>query len=243
MIKAALEYIVGLNKANIISYQGGMFADKALHQVKKANFPTLEMNTLEGIVRYLKGIGDERGREESEGAPIIVQIESERSVALRDVADAAEGRRDCMARATAEPPTFRYGEFYDAESFNIALQSKFQPTEDRATILQVIGNLKEDSVRTMTDDGVSQVTAVRTGVATVADVKVPNPVQLQPFRTFAEIEQPESQFVFRMREGGKCAIFEADGGAWKLDAKRNIYEYLARELREEIEKGGVVLIL
>ena len=51
----------------------------------------------------------------------------------------------------------------------------------------------------------------------MADVKVPNPVTLRPFRTFIEVEQPESKFIFRMREGGRCAIFEADGahGSWR----------------------------
>ena len=46
--------------------------------------------------------------------------------------------------------------------------------------------------------------------------------------------QPESQFVFRMKEdkydGVQCALFEADGGAWKLKAMENIKEYFDREL-------------
>ena len=193
-------------------------------------------------MRYLKGIDDER-EQFGEPTPTIIHIESERCVTLKDIANIAEGKRDCMVLATAEVPRFNYGDFYDAESFNIALQSKFLDTEDKATILQVVGNLKEDAVRTMTDDGVSQVTAVRTGVATVADVKVPNPVTLRPFRTFIEVDQPESRFIFRMREGGRCAIFEADGGAWKLAAKKNIYNYLKEQLDKEVESGAVVLIL
>ena len=53
------------------------------------------------------------------------------------------------------------------------------------------------------------------------DVLVPNPVKLQPFRTFHEISQPEIAFVFRMKNsqsGVSCALFEADGGAWKFNA-------------------------
>lgn len=242
MIKAALEYINGLKAPSIESYGGGTYSDKPLYQMKRPDFPTLEMNTLESVVRYLKGIDDEREWFD-EPTPTIIHIENERCVTLKDIANVAEGKRDCMVRAEAEVPRFHYGDFYDAESFNIALQSKFLDTEDKATILQVVGNLKEDAVRTMTDDGVSQVTAVRTGVATVADVKVPNPVTLRPFRTFIEVEQPESKFIFRMREGGRCAIFEADGGAWKLEAKKNIYNYLKEQLDKEVESGAVVLIL
>lgn len=251
MIKAALEYVVGLKKPETVRHGGGVYADKPLYQMKKADFPTLKLNTLESIVRYVQKIGDERESEYCEAAepiimhaePIIIHIESATCVALKDIANVGDGKRDCMVLATAEVPKFQYGEFHDAESFNIALQSKFLDTEDKATILQVVGNLKEDAVRTMTDDGVSQVTAVRTGVATVADVKVPNPVTLRPFRTFIEVDQPESRFIFRMREGGRCAIFEADGGAWKLEAKKNIYNYLAEQLEENINSGEVVLLV
>ena len=251
MIKAALEYVVGLKKPETVRHGGGVYADKPLYQMKKADFPTLKLNTLESIVRYVQKIGDERESEYCEAAepiimhaePIIIHIESATCVALKDIANVGDGKRDCMVLATAEVPKFQYGEFHDAESFNIALQSKFLDTEDKATILQVVGNLKEDAVRTMTDDGVSQVTAVRTGVATVSDVKVPNPVSLRPFRTFIEVDQPESRFIFRMREGGRCAIFEADGGAWKLEAKKNIYNYLAEQLEGNIDSGEVVLLV
>lgn len=41
-------------------------------------------------------------------------------------------------------------------------------------------------------------------------------------------------FVFRMKQGNgvECAIFEADGGAWKNIAMQNIKEYLQSELEE-----------
>ena len=68
------------------------------------------------------------------------------------------------------------------------------------------------------------------------EAMVPNPVNLCPFRTFIEVGQPASSFVFRMRqnrdEGVECAIFEADGGAWKNAAMENIKEYLQAELKE-----------
>ena len=45
-----------------------------------------------------------------------------------------------------------------------------------------------------------------------------------------EIDQPESMFLFRMRqESGevRCALFEADGGAWQLNAVAGINDYLS----------------
>ena len=150
MIKAALEYINGLKAPSIESYGGGTYSDKPLYQMTRPDFPTLEMNTLESVVRYLKGIDDER-EQFGEPTPTIIHIENERCVTLKDIANVAEGKRDCMVRAEAEVPKFNYGDFYDTESFNIALQSKFQETEDKATILQ--GGRQSEGGRSADDDG------------------------------------------------------------------------------------------
>ena len=45
-----------------------------------------------------------------------------------------------------------------------------------------------------------------------------------------------------MREGARCGLFEADGGAWKLVAMNNIKEYLNIELEQEIEAKKVFIL-
>ena len=70
---------------------------------------------------------------------------------------------------------------------------------------------------------------MKSGVTTKAEVIVPNPVVLKPFRTFSEADQPESKFVFRLHkddDGVTAALIEADGGAWKVQAMQNIAAYL-----------------
>ncbi|MDF9627266.1 hypothetical protein P5775_32030, partial [Bacillus cereus] len=99
-----------------------------------------------------------------------------------------------------------------------------------------------NDVKEIGDDGVSQAVTVKTGVASRGNAKVPNPVQLSPYRTFVEVKQPESKFVFRMREGARCGLFEADGGAWKLEAMNNIKEYLNEALAQEIESKKVFVL-
>ncbi len=105
-----------------------------------------------------------------------------------------------------------------------------------------MGNVSEDNIRQTGDDGVSQAVTINQGIATKADVRVPNPVDLAPYRTFLEVEQPTSQFIFRMKDGPRGAIFEADGGAWRNQAIVNIREYLKEELAEEIEAGRITII-
>jgi len=58
-----------------------------------------------------------------------------------------------------------------------------------------------------------------TGVAAVENINLPNTVTLKPFRTFAEVSQPESEFVLRLKEGNRVGLFEADGGARELNSR------------------------
>ena len=106
-------------------------------------------------------------------------------------------------------------------------------------LLKVAGNVKETSVKTVQDDGVSQVVAMSTGVASVEDVILPNRVKLKPYRTFVEVDQPESEFIFRVKEGITFKLIEADGGAWRLEAIKNIKEYLEKKL-EGIENIDII---
>lgn len=57
-----------------------------------------------------------------------------------------------------------------------------------------------------------------------------------PYRTFTEVAQPMSNFIFRVKDndryGVTCALFEADGGAWKNEAKANIKAHLEKELAD-----------
>lgn len=95
------------------------------------------------------------------------------------------------------------------------------------------------------DDGVSQKTTIKSGIANKTDVIVPNPVKLRPYRTFAEIEQPQSSYVFRIQDGDHGPSFklvEADGGLWKNATMKKIKDYLAYELAEELEKYHITII-
>ncbi len=72
---------------------------------------------------------------------------------------------------------------------------------------------------------------------------VPNPVKLAPYRTFLEVLQPESDFIFRISEDRDGApIFKlvgADGGLWKYEAVNSIKSYLQSEL-EDVEDITII---
>jgi hypothetical protein len=55
-------------------------------------------------------------------------------------------------------------------------------------------------------------------------------VNLAPYRTFSEIDQVVSRFIFRAHadaEGAELALFEADGGRWRLAAVQAIATWLS----------------
>lgn len=236
MIKHALEYLVGLGKTEVIDVGGQKYSTKGLHHVKDPVPEPLKLNSLTGIVDYIKTqfhIAVEN--------PVVVQVDSHLQVSIRSQLK-HDANRDHYAMAQAIVPTIRFGCFFPIEEFNIMMQSMFVPSDITAAVLKVVGNIKEEKVKNVGDDGVSQVVTAKTGIARVEDIILPNPVILAPYRTFAEVEQPASRFVFRMKEGPQAALFEADGGAWKLAAMLNIADYLKSELAKQIESGLVHVI-
>lgn len=118
------------------------------------------------------------------------------------------------------------GQYHGQEDFVVALQSRFVPEMDREAVLKVVSKLKEEQSLETEDDGTTQRATARAGVHLAQQVAVPNPVRLAPYRTFREVEQPASTFVLRVQKGPRCALFEADGGAWEMEAVKRVAEWL-----------------
>jgi len=137
---------------------------------------------------------------------------------------------------------FPWGRFIDPEEFIIRAQSQFVETEDLAKIRAIVGNVKSEEVFQFSDDGISQQVTAKTGIARVENVVLPPRVKLAPYRTFVEIEQPISEFIFRAKKANETpnfALFEADGGAWRIEAMKRIKAYLEGQL-EGIENVVVL---
>ncbi|MEK4513628.1 hypothetical protein [Paenibacillus sp. FSL K6-2524] len=230
----ALEYLSEQGQPEVIEVNGQQYSTHQLYKVLEPTPAALVVRNLSGLVDYLKSEFDKE-------APLLVHVVSPTQVTVVSYYNNDYARREII-KAEALLPEFRFGSYYDAESFNIKLQSVFVENEDRTKLLKVVGNIKEEAVRQVGDDGVSQSVVAKTGVATVEDVKVPNPVLLAPYRTFIDVNQPESAFVFRMQNGPSAALFEADGGAWRNIAIDAVSTYLAEELSELIEANKVVVI-
>lgn len=143
----------------------------------------------------------------------------------------------------AERSPFRFGESYGFEKFVIALRSMFVDNEGKEYILNLLKQVGSYEDYSVDDNGVMQNIKASSGVHLNAGEKSINPiVRLQPYRTFREVEQPESDFLFRVLNDKRFALYEADGGVWKLEAKKTIRLYLETALKDEIKDGTVVVL-
>lgn len=124
----------------------------------------------------------------------------------------------------------------------IELRSLFIPNGGTEYLLDLLSRMSDENTVSTNDNGVTQAVTARQGIALNAVVNVRPRIKLQPFRTFLEVAQPESEFLLRVDSEKGIAFFEADGGIWRLEAKRNIAEYFERGLKDLIEQGKVVIM-
>lgn len=243
MIKEALQYIANLKEESmepkLLTIEGKTYCDKSLNKYHNFDMASpLEVNTLTSMVDYIKGKPEEL-RES-----MLIHICSPVKVMLiSGLID--ERARETLLTSYAIINEFEFDRYYGQERFLIELQANFLETEDLLKLRTVAGNIQAGTTATYDDDGISQKTTIKSGVANNADVIVPNPVKLRPYRTFAEIEQPESSYVFRIKDtGGEPAfkLVEADGGLWKNSTMKKIKEYLEFELSDELERCHITVI-
>lgn len=222
MLKEALEYLVGLGKPTIEKdVNGQAFSDKPLHLLEQPTAQPLEVQSLSALVDYLKmdfdGVLAGNNR-------LLVHVADPVHVTVYGFLN-SDARRSLFLRASANLPDFQFGVFYDdMETFIIKISSCFvhKQAETQPSIHSEVG-------RWLTHGRGEQ------GLA-------PDLELLRPYRTFFEVEQPASQFFFRMQDDKRCALFEADGGAWRMAALRNVQRYLSNQLGDLINAKKVVIL-
>lgn len=111
-----------------------------------------------------------------------------------------------------------------------------------AKTLELLSQITTGAKITYNDIGVATTIVTQKGVSLQANATIRPLVRLRPYRTSQEIEQPLGLFLIRIDERG-ISFVEADGGMWKLEARKTIKEYLEEHLADEIEAGRVTVML
>ncbi len=236
MDRSAVEKIVELGAPNIHIEGGYAYSDKELKVIQEPKVRTLPFHTLSGLVHALLA------EHENFVAPLLVSVTDEDTVTVHSAISSIDRMREVPYTVNAELIDIPFNRQLDYETMMITLKSKFVETPELLELVKLLGTITEENSAQLSDDGFTQTVVVRKGIA-LKDNKAVNPiVKLKPYRTFNEVEQPESQFLLRLSEGGNVALYEADGGAWKLQARRNVADYLKDALSVLIEAGSVIVV-
>lgn len=240
-LKEALAYAVKLGieaeKPEVVEICGKTYCTKELREYgKKPVAEPVRAHTLSSMLDYIAFCSSEFS------GNMIIHIVSPKQVRLMSVLD-EDRKRETLFISDAETSEFRFDTWFDQERFMIELQANFQNNDDLEAVKKMAGNIDKKNSQQFTDDGITQVATINIGVAAKADALVPNPVELIPFRTFREVEQPKSKFVFRIgdKEEPAFKLIEAEGGIWRNEAIQNIknyfyemMEHLDRDVRDKI---------
>ena len=232
MIEKAINKILELAEPHVMLFNGRDYCDKKMIPIdRELRAEHICMTTLSSLVAYVRSgmdIKDQR---------YIIHIVSPTEVRLISGLD-GDRKRETLVIVNAELPEFSFNREVEKEKFVIGIQSKFVDnlTDDKSLILKFAGTVKSGSVSEYSDDGVSQKATVKKGVSSMTEAIVPSPCRLTPYRTFTEVQQPTSDFIFRLSDGRNdevyCALYEADGGSWRSVAKENIRKYLEEQLSD-----------
>lgn len=241
MDRGTVDRIVELGSPHIIELDGETYSDVNLYKVVKADqAKAIQTHTLTSVVEYLKSFVDKDGIEPTD---YMVHIADHETVVVLSCLN-SDRKREEMIVSKAIGPRFTFGSFIENEKFTIQLQSMFadDPKTDKDLILKFSGTVTAGTIKEYGDDGVTQKATIKTGITTKDVAVVPSPCTLRPYRTFVEVEQPESRFIFRMRDGRdyvESALFVADGDSWKIKAMQNIRDFFETAL----EGMGITVLM
>ena len=237
MLREMIEKIESMAKPTFYEVDDQVFANQQLiHVADKKPMPRcIDLTGLDSICKMV------RNEAEHVGLQIFIQVKDYKSVSVFTELDEDEDRL-YLYNCVADTPAVTMNRFMAYENAVIELRSLYIPNKGTEYLLQLLSSISNESKVTSSDNGVTQQVEARSGIALNSMVKIEPRVTLQPFRTFVEVAQPESEFLLRINDRGEIGFFPADGGVWKLEATRNVAAYFEEKLHDMIEAGSVVVI-
>lgn len=221
---------------------GQIYSTKSLTRIPEfcPKVETVELMTLRGFVEFIN-----ENKEGINYREYFVHVMDYRRVRLCSNLLGEDRQREfpIAAHVDKQLETFPFGQFTPGEPFIIKLRSLFVSTEDLERLIAYTGKVDISEGIQLEDNGITQTAKIKRGIsgALTEDEAAPVIVSLRPYRTFREIEQPESEFLFRMQQGRgggvECALFEADGGIWRIQA----VDEISQSLDEQLPEGLTIL--
>lgn len=241
MIREAMDRVLQLAVPNYHTVDGLEYSDKGLTLIQPPETEVVFCSTLQGLV----DLYDEKM---DDATDLLAHVVNPTQVRLISRMADKFGRRRVWAQADyPKCTTFGFGAWMDPETFIISAQQHFQRVlienddgslaQDLDYVLKIASDITAEQAQSNQDDGIAQRVATRSGVVLKSETLLRPIVNLAPYRTFAEIDQVVSRFVFRARIGNggvALALFEGDGGRWRLFAVAGVARWLADHLDDAV---------
>lgn len=230
MLKEFVEKLLELKRPETVKVDNRDYSTINLDPILEPNFKDLQVYNLESLITYIKDDPDTLKNKHK-----LINIVSPTKILLQSSIYGNFKQRDTYMIVDCRDllPDIYFERFMSIEQFIITLKSKFVRTEELEQIVKIVGNISDETVTNYNDDGITQQVTAKTGIARVGEVALPPKIELKPFRTFVEVEQPGSEFLLRANKRNgeiEFALFEADGGAWKNKSISTIANYLKDKL-------------
>ena len=237
MLRSALEYLTDLRKdmlpTNFEDGWGNIYhRDISRFERLKPVRDVIRFNSLESLAEFINEAGF---------VGTFVRVCNHENVELAQISVQGDQQQiHVISRAvtTIYPDVFEFGKWFDPEEFAIALRTQFQRTDDLNLLLDFVAKSNSSQNNDFVDDGVSQTVSLKAGVALKNKAGVQPFWLLRPYCTFRDFDQPRREVLLRLKYMGadsppKFALFESDGGEWKLIAMRKIKIFLEDAIKME----------
>lgn len=235
MIREAIDRVLELNRPETVDVDGRTYSTSTIQPIREPLARPLDLKTLSGLVDWFNS--------SDKPEKCIVHIRDYNEVSVLGYRVDPWKERDAYIIAQCEAYNTTRESYKNIDEFIIFLQTAFEETDDQIRIIASLGNVRTENVTTASDDGITQAVTVKNKVGRLEEIALTPVVELRPYRTFRDVQQPVSKYLFRMRRGEEgclptAALFLADGGSWKLDAIENIKSYLKYKLPKDQEIIG-----
>lgn len=230
MLTNFLAKLLDLKRPETVEVDGLKYSTTNITPVKKPTPDHFKTTTLQSIVDYLKSKIDNPN-----GLNSFLHIEEPNKVSVLTKLEDGFLNRGSFLTALADNFKFKFGQYYSYEEFIIAMQSQFIMDKPCLELLEFTNTVSDVRDTTVSDDGVSQEVIMKAGIIRKEKAAIKNPIKLAPRRSFPEIEQVSTDFVLRIQNGPNgvaFALFEADGGQWRLEAMRRVKTWLDERLNQ-----------
>lgn len=236
------ELVNGQVKPEILEHEGVDYirTSHGYEQLNKPKTRKIEANSLDGLIKLIKNTNKDASDVFEIYSPLIVRVDFN-CIEVMSALN-ADKSRNYLFEANPMIPSLRIGYDMSVEEMIILLSTSFIMTENTEKFINSLSSLRVVEEVEFNDDGVGQTVTAKKGASMNQKYQIQPIVKLQPIRTYAEIEQVESKFLFRVNKDGTVCLREADGGQWKYETQKRIAAYLEEHLKEEIETDQVVVI-